>query len=162
MNFFSPVKDEGFPKQRLGNYIIHRHWVLTETFIHLPIMKTNWEEVTHTRVLLCMFYCRPKHRCSASHKCMQSRFNKISQSQGPHKLCTVMHGQDLDLLLFACGASRGGAGGGGGGERGHLHLITAPAAPLLGDYIVLDTLLQFKGFIHVNSHLISRDSWCSY
>lgn len=46
-----------------------------------------------------------------------------------HKLCTTVHRQDLDLLLSEWGGRRGG---GGGGERGHLHLITATSAPLLG------------------------------
>jgi len=45
-------------------------------------------------------------------------------------------------LLSACGERRHRKGEEEEEEekRGHLHLITAPAAHLLGDYIVLDTV----------------------
>lgn len=135
-----------FSWSEISSHLLKMKVFLTETFRYFQIIKSKWKEFTYTRVLLCMFYCRPKHQCSTLQKFMLNRLNKISRSQCSHKLCTVMHGQDLDLLLFACGGRRGGAGG-GGVERGHLHLITAPAAPSLGDCIVLasvsSTLFQF-------------------
>lgn len=79
------------------------------------------------------------------------------QAFNSHLVCTVMHGQASDLLLFECRTRRRkGAGGGsgeegGGGEKRPFtgQLITTRASPLLGDYVALHSvsLLKLQDFV---------------